>query len=150
MSDCSSCDSSNCNTGPHISINDLPKGEQVVTTIKREDIPPPPGKCPPPLPWGAIIISIVTTVTLKTFFDIKVHVRPEIDNNFSVQIHPPTEPPSSHYPQPPSVIQPSPKLPDYYPPNPQYPSQNPSETRPPESLIPPNNCPQSEIPYCRW
>ncbi len=146
MSECSDCHSSNCNTGPNISINDLPKGEQIVTTVKREDIPKPK-TCPDPLPWAAITLSVVVTLTLKTFLDVKIHVRPEIDGNFSVEVHPasPSPQPPTHPPQP---VEPAPKLPDYYPSNPQYPpSQSPAES--PESP-PPNICTQTEILHCKW
>jgi hypothetical protein len=155
MSECSRCHSSGSNTGPHIKINDLPKDEQIVTIVKREDVPKAPPKCLPPFPWGVIIISVVTTITLKTFFDVKIHIRPEIDNNFNIEIQPPSAQPSPHYPTyPPSTVAPSPKLPDYYPTNPQYPeqppNQNPSATYPPNYSPPPNSCSQTEIPYCRW
>jgi hypothetical protein len=74
MSQCS-CGSAGCSC-PKVSINDLPKGEQVVTTIKREDIPKPI-KCPPPPPVVLIVtITVALTWTIKSIVDLKIELPP--------------------------------------------------------------------------
>ncbi|WNZ22923.1 hypothetical protein HJG54_08665 [Leptolyngbya sp. NK1-12] len=70
MSKCSCGDScsGNCSAGPCIKINDLPKGEQVVTTIKREDIPKPPKKETTPL-WVYILMVYLALIFLWALKD---------------------------------------------------------------------------------
>jgi hypothetical protein len=152
MSECSSHSSNNCNTGPHISVDDLQKGEQIVTVVKRENIPPPPKKCPEPFPWITITLSVTAALTVKTFIDIKIHVRPEIDDNWKIKIHPPSPTPDPHYPTHPPSVTPSPE-PPYYPNHPQYPPEVPEHNQSgvqPPTYMPPSVCTKSQLPYCKW
>ncbi len=112
MSNCScggSCGGScGCNVGPQIKIHDLPKGEQIVTTVKHEDIPK--DKKPPPGPTVVqvliyVYVSIAVVVTIKYIFELQAKVDlilPYPDSEW-------TDPPPYHPQQP----DPSP----YHPPN---------------------------------
>jgi hypothetical protein len=90
MSKCSCEGSCGCNVGPKIEINNLNNGEQVVTTVKRENIPPPPPKPKDPsIVWFilAVYLSMIVIAALR---------------NGSAPIDPPP------YPLPPPIPRPHP------------------------------------------
>jgi hypothetical protein len=119
MSNSENPERSSCS--PHVSVGELPNGEQVVTTIKRENIPPykPPLK---PFPWQTVFVSVIAALSVKTFLDINVRVRPEFVPPYATYPSPYPNPYPSPYPnpyptQPPNSAQPD--FPDYYPTEPQ-------------------------------
>jgi hypothetical protein len=89
-------------------IDDLPKGEQVVTTIKREDIPKDKPKPPPPL-WLYVLIAYILLIFLWALKDnSSSHVLPPPEH------YPPTHPPAKPYPPeayPPCPIPKTPECP---------------------------------------
>jgi hypothetical protein len=106
-------------------IDDLPLGEQIVTTVKHEKNPSRPPSLPP---LKAIFYSVLITLIVKTIFKIDVKLSPQLN----------LEPPNS-----PDTIHPNPRPdypdyypPDYYPPNPQFPEQRPKQS--PHKTIPPD------------
>lgn len=91
MSNCSCGGSCGCGTGPEMRIDNLPKGEQVVTTVKREDIPKPPPK--PTFP-GTIVFLLAVYIGLLLVWALRGGIQyPPVDD---VSPYPPSDP----YPQP--------------------------------------------------
>jgi hypothetical protein len=127
MSNCSCGGSCNCGTGPCIKISDLEKGEQVVTIVKREDIPKDKPKEKPSGPnvtqiIVSIYISIALAITIKTILELQAQVDIGPPGSNGPEWTPPRQPPDI-YPNPPK-------------PQPRYP-ETPSEPYCPDFQDPP-------------
>jgi hypothetical protein len=116
---------------PHVTIGELPLGEQVVTTIKREKIPPIIKKLLP-FPWTTVFISVLAALSVKTFLDVRIRVRPEYVPPYATYPSPYPAPYPSPYPSVPPSTQPNTDFPDYYPAEPQCPLE-PSQQNDPNN-----------------